>query len=635
MRAADLLPAVAVAAAGAHVLMSMQLPQVALLFALAALLAPLPASFAWRRPLAPTPGLSFITFVSGGLLGYMALADWVPAHSWAADFAVFGGLCLAVLGLLLWLLATRAAPASGRAGDPPGDTLAAAALALAVLIPRRLPLDGLVQALPWVAALAAVLAPMVSRLGVPSLRRAAWLLPVLAVLPAAEPALRAAQRPLIGTLFAIMPAPRGDTGFSPLAQLHAGGLLRPNRRPVLRLWVAGGTPPSYLIGNRLLTLDAGYRWSGVDPGGQAIQRESTPTGQRWRLAPGTSTWSLAAHSLRRDDLVFVPAGTQTLDLDDAGLGVDGAGVLRAQFSSRADRRWQATGAPPADDLPAPAQALALPAFWDAELQAAAAALAGPDAAQTAARIGAELRARRYSLHYRLDRQAPFRDFFLNRRPAHCFWYATAAALALRANGVPSRLVTGYLVSEPLGDGAWLVRERDAHAWAEWQDAAGRWHTLDATPANYDTVLANYGGGAFERAWQRLAARLDAWWHDVELTDAQVQAVLLVGLAVLGALFVREYRRLRRVAPRIGHSREWQRLWRRFLRLSGLPERPHWTASDYLAQLRDQAPDGWAAERRAAAQRFLEIYSARRFAPDAEPAQAAAALRALGRRRLSG
>lgn len=635
MRAGDLLLAIAVGAAGAHVLLSMQLPQLAPLFGLAALLAPLPAAFAWRRPLAPTPGLAFITFVSGGLLGYMALADWVPADSWAADFAVFGGLCLAVLVLLLWLLATRSRPASGRAGDPAGDTLAATTLALALLIPRRVPLDGIVQALPWMATLAAVLAPTVSRLGARSLRRVAWLLPVLAVLPVAEPALRAAQRPLIGTLFSIMPAPRGDTGFSPLAQLHAGGLLRPNRRPVLRLWVTGGTPPPYLIGNRLLTLDTRYRWSGVDAIGQTVERESTPTGQRWRLAPGASTWSLAAHSLRRDDLVFVPAGTQTLDLGDAGLGFDGAGVLRAQFSNRTARRWQAAGAPPADDLPAPLEARALPAFWDAELQAAATALAGPDAAQTAARIGAELRGRRYSLHYRLDPQAPFRDFFLNRKPAHCFWYATAAALALRANGVPSRLVTGYLVSEPLGGGAWLVRERDAHAWAEWQDAAGRWHTLDATPANYEAVVSSYGGGAFERAWQRVAAGLDAWWQGVELTDAQIQAVLLAGLAVLAGLFVREYRRLRRVAPRFGDSREWQRLWRRFLRLSGLPERPQWTASDYLAQLRGQAPDGLAPERLTAAQRFLEIYSATRFAPDAEPTQAAAALRALGRRRLSG
>ncbi len=207
----------------------------------------------------------------------------------------------------------------------------------------------------------------------------------------------------------------------------------------------------------------------------------------------------------------------------------------------------------------------------------------------------------------------------------------AAVLALRANGVPARLVTGYRVSESLDGGLWLVRERDAHAWAEWQDAAGRWQTLDATPLDYGAAVADYGGGALERAWQRLAARLDAWWQGVELSDGQVQAVLLAGLAVLAGLFVREYRRLRRVAAQAANSREWLRLWRRFLRASGLPERPQWTASDYLARL----PEGWSASRRAAARRFLEQYAAARFAPDAAPTAAAAALRDLRRGRLSG
>ena len=631
MRAADVLLAIAVAAAGAHLLASMQWTVPALLFGALALLAPTPAWLGWQRPLAPTPGLAFITFVSGGLLGYLGLADWAPVDSWAADFAVFGGLCLAGVALLLWLLVARPPAPAGKAGDPATDTLVVAVVILTLLIPHRTPLAGLTQALPWVGAAAAVLAPMVSRLGGRALLRAAWLVPVLALLPLAEPALRAAQRPMLGALFSALPTPRGDTGFAPLARLRADGFLRPARRPVLRLWVSRGTPPPYLVGNRLLTLDAGYEWKGVDSGQPAPERELTATGQRYRLTPGTASWSLAAHSLRRDNLVFVPPGTQTVDLSEAALSYDPAGVLQAQFTGRGERRWQAAGGPPAAEAAAAAEARALPAFWDAELQAAASRLAGASPAQTAARIGAELRARRYSLNYRLDRQAPFRDFFINRKPAHCFWYATAAVLALRANGVPARLVTGYLVSEPLDGGLWLVRERDAHAWAEWQDAAGHWQTLDATPLDYDAAVADYGGGTLERAWQRLAARLDAWWQGVELTDGQVQAVLLAGLAVLAGLFVREYRRLRRAGAQAANSREWLRLWRQFLRTSGLPERPQWTASDYLARL----PEGWSPPRRAAARQFLERYAAARFAPDAAPTAAAAALRDLRRRRLSG
>jgi predicted metal-dependent hydrolase len=129
----------------------------------------------------------------------------------------------------------------------------------------------------------------------------------------------------------------------------------------------------------------------------------------------------------------------------------------------------------------------------------------------------------------------------------------------------------------------------------------------------------------------VTAGLDAWWQGVVLTDRQVQAVLLVGLVVLVGLFVREYRRLRRATPQAANSRQWQRLWRRFLRVSGLPERPHWTAGDYLMRL----PAGWSPQRRAAAQRFLELYAAARFAPGARPTEAAAAVRQLRRRRLSG
>jgi hypothetical protein len=81
MRAADALLAIAVAAAGAHLLASMQWTGPALLFGVLALLAPLPAWLGWQRPLAPTPGLAFISFVSGGLLGYLGLADWAPARA--------------------------------------------------------------------------------------------------------------------------------------------------------------------------------------------------------------------------------------------------------------------------------------------------------------------------------------------------------------------------------------------------------------------------------------------------------------------------------------------------------------------------------------------------------------------------
>ncbi|HIA05094.1 MAG TPA: transglutaminase domain-containing protein, partial [Myxococcales bacterium] len=48
------------------------------------------------------------------------------------------------------------------------------------------------------------------------------------------------------------------------------------------------------------------------------------------------------------------------------------------------------------------------------------------------------------------------DFFLNEKAGYCFWFASATTLALRANGIPSKLVSGYMVHERLSSQLWLV-----------------------------------------------------------------------------------------------------------------------------------------------------------------------------------
>ncbi len=62
---------------------------------------------------------------------------------------------------------------------------------------------------------------------------------------------------------------------------------------------------------------------------------------------------------------------------------------------------------------------------------------------------------------------PIEDFVLNHRTGHCSYFASALALMLRSQGVPSRLVVGFKATEynPVG-GYYLVRQRDAHAWVE-------------------------------------------------------------------------------------------------------------------------------------------------------------------------
>ena len=90
---------------------------------------------------------------------------------------------------------------------------------------------------------------------------------------------------------------------------------------------------------------------------------------------------------------------------------------------------------------------------------------------------------RKDFRYSLTNPAPtLRSFLFEEKSGYCEHYAAGLALLLRAAGVPSRVVVGYLGGEWNILGRYLiVRQSDAHAWVEaW--IRGRWVTLDATPS---------------------------------------------------------------------------------------------------------------------------------------------------------
>ena len=73
------------------------------------------------------------------------------------------------------------------------------------------------------------------------------------------------------------------------------------------------------------------------------------------------------------------------------------------------------------------------------------------------------------------------DFLFNTRSGFCGHYASAFVALMRAAGVPAHVVTGYLGGEwnPIG-GYFVVRQSDAHAWAEvWLEGRG-WTRVDPT-----------------------------------------------------------------------------------------------------------------------------------------------------------
>jgi transglutaminase-like putative cysteine protease len=74
-------------------------------------------------------------------------------------------------------------------------------------------------------------------------------------------------------------------------------------------------------------------------------------------------------------------------------------------------------------------------------------------------------------------------FFFGDRRGYCEHYAGAITVLLRAAGIPARVVTGYLGGEvnPV-NGYLALRQRDAHAWAEYWDADTGWTRVDPTAA---------------------------------------------------------------------------------------------------------------------------------------------------------
>ena len=238
------------------------------------------------------------------------------------------------------------------------------------------------------------------------------------------------------------------------------------------------------------------------------------------------------------------------------------------------------------------------------------------------------------------------EFWLDRKLGFCEHFASAFVVVMRALDVPARIVTGYQGADAETQDGWhIVRQRNAHAWAEiWQAGEG-WQRIDPTAAvapdrvQRGRSLALPPGlvaGAVNRLDPALAARLrNAWetvnnrWNQWVLNYSRGQqfdllrelgfnapswqdlAKLLVltvsAVALAGAAWAWWDRR--RQDP-------WLRLQQRVLQrlqACGVPVRPHHPPRERAAQVR--AALGPAGEAAAA---LLDELDRRRYADPAAP-----------------
>ena len=99
------------------------------------------------------------------------------------------------------------------------------------------------------------------------------------------------------------------------------------------------------------------------------------------------------------------------------------------------------------------------------------------------------------------------EFWFDRKEGFCEHIASSFVILLRAMGIPSRIVTGYQGGQVNSvDGYWVVRQSDAHAWAEVYLEGSGWVRVDPT-----AVVAPGRTGSFQRltpARGALAAAMD-------------------------------------------------------------------------------------------------------------------------------
>jgi len=232
-------------------------------------------------------------------------------------------------------------------------------------------------------------------------------------------------------------------------------------------------------------------------------------------------------------------------------------------------------------------------------------------------------------------------FLFGTREGFCEHYASAFAFLLRAAGVPTRLVGGYLGGEPGLENAYLiVRQQDAHAWTEvWLPGQG-WVRVDPTaavaPARVSAGLptaltlpaatAPPPPGGLRRAALRLDAFQARWNTWVAGYDGDRQRALLtrvglgepgvpalaagaglLALALLPALLAARPR----PRPADPAARELHRLTRRLR----LPRAPGETPGDYARRAAHEHPDQAGAIAGA-----VHAYHAARYGPRPGPAE---------------
>jgi len=317
---------------------------------------------------------------------------------------------------------------------------------------------------------------------------------------------------------------RPVSGFREAVALHQLGEIKASRRPMLRVRFETGGPvdPSWLrFAGATLTYYRAGRW--LEPK---------------RTAPKTSAWSPGRGDLgaeitleQSSDRLFVPPGTtHLLPPSEVEPWQDGTEAWRIPRQLEPPIAYRVRFQPEAVHTKPPGpEDLAVGS--NQEALALLAAMAVGEARDELGKAQALERYLQSRYRYTVTTNAPLGAdpvewFLFTSREGHCEFFASAMVLLLRTLGIPARLQTGFAGGQSLGEGEYLLRDANAHAWVL-AYVQGAWRIFDPTPAEGRPALESAASRWDPRAlWGQLEAFWDRWILTFSLAD---QLEMLAGL----------------------------------------------------------------------------------------------------------
>lgn len=287
-------------------------------------------------------------------------------------------------------------------------------------------------------------------------------------------------------------------GFNGSGKLSSIGLIKGDQDPTPVLSIVSDRRPGYLRA-RAFEVYADSSWHEWSQKEEILSTKNTPFGVHlmgrmngFRLADRDASecqYMTIRHEAQIADAVFAPPATAFLEAPfDLVLRDENDIVYPPRRRSSASYRLGYAESAPRN---APhdvhlRRLLKLPGELDRRIEALAERIFA-DCRTTAEKIDAVVSHFHADYTYALGLTVPpGRDnltyFLLEASTGYCEYFASGAAVLLRLADVPTRYVTGFLVTEQDTEGDdWVARNMDAHAWVEaWDQDRRQWVIVEAT-----------------------------------------------------------------------------------------------------------------------------------------------------------